>query len=45
MEQHKLTLVIDEEQYQAIRKLAYDSHKSIAQIVREAIDRLLEEVE
>lgn len=40
---HILNIAIEEEQYEALRKLAYDSRKSIAEIMRSMIDKLLKE--
>ena len=37
---HTLQISIEEEQYEKLRKLAYETKKSIAQIIREAIDKI-----
>ena len=40
---HTLNISIEEEQYEKLREIAYKSRKSIAQVIRELIDKLLKE--
>ena len=40
---HILNIAIEQEQYEKIREIAYKSRKSIAEIMREMIDKLLKE--
>ena len=40
---HILNISIEQEQYEKIREIAYKSRKSIAQILRDIIDKLLNE--
>jgi len=40
---HILNIAIEQEQYEKLRDISYKSRKSIAQVVREAIDKLLKE--
>ena len=39
---HILNFALEEEQYEKLRELAYKSRKSIAQILRELIDKYLD---
>lgn len=41
MTKHTLNISIEQEQYEKLRKISFNSRKSIAQIIREAIDKLL----
>ena len=40
---HTLNISIEQEQYEKLRKISFNSRKSISQVIREAIDKLLEE--
>lgn len=42
---HKTLIQITEEQYEKIRQISYKEHKSIAEIIRNAIDGYLKENE
>ena len=38
---HRLNFALEEEQYEKLRSLAYKTRRSIADILREIIDKLL----
>ena len=38
---HILNITLEQEQYEKLRKIAFDNRKSVAQIIREAIDNYL----
>lgn len=40
--EHTLNIIISDEQYEALRKLSYETRKSISQIIRELLDKELE---
>jgi len=42
---HRLNFALEEEQYEKLRELAYKTRRSIADILREAIDKLLKSEE
>jgi len=40
---HTLSISIEKEQYEKIRKIAFDKRKSISQVIREAIEKDLKD--
>jgi predicted DNA-binding protein len=39
MQQHRLIVTISKAQYERLRKIAFENKKSIAQLIREAIEK------